>query len=166
MEVRSHKLYYYTAHGVLTAWNSLKAAFTQVENSNFALISRYNVVNLAHVNKYDPVSGDIMCTTPYCTCRALPAERFRINSSNSMRGMHEFRRRLFILSFPIETLIAVLVVSSHSLLKAGWRPKLLATVLFASIVCAYFAVSIIGGALVVSFEQLNSLVFPCDAYCT
>ena len=60
MEVRSHKLYYYTAHGVLTAWNSLKAAFTQVENSNFALISRYNVVNLAHVNKYDPVSGDIM----------------------------------------------------------------------------------------------------------
>ena len=64
------------------------------------------------------------------------------------------------LSFPIETLIAVLVVSSRSLLKAGWRPKLLATVLFASIVCAYFAVSIIGGALVVSFEQLNSLVFP------
>ena len=60
MEVRSHKLYYYTAHGVLTAWNSLKAAFAQVENSNFALISRYNVVNLAHVNKYDPVSGDIM----------------------------------------------------------------------------------------------------------
>ncbi len=60
MEVRSHKLYYYTAHGVLTAWNSLKAAFTQVKNSNFALISRYNVVNLAHVNKYDPVSGDIM----------------------------------------------------------------------------------------------------------
>ena len=64
------------------------------------------------------------------------------------------------LSFPIETLIAVLVVSPHSSLKAGWRPKLLATVLFASIVCAYFAVSIIGGALVVSFEQLNSLVFP------
>lgn len=60
MEVRSHKLYYYTAHGVLTAWNSLKAAFAQVEDSNFALISRYNVVNLAHVNKYDPVSGDIM----------------------------------------------------------------------------------------------------------
>ncbi|OFQ97550.1 LytR/AlgR family response regulator transcription factor [Alloscardovia sp. HMSC034E08] len=60
MEVRSHKLYHYTAHGVLASWNSLKAAFAQVENSNFALISRYNVVNLAHVNKYDPVSGDIM----------------------------------------------------------------------------------------------------------
>ncbi|WP_418968982.1 LytR/AlgR family response regulator transcription factor [Alloscardovia omnicolens] len=59
LEVRSHRLCYYTAQGVYATWNSLKAAFAQVEKYNFALISRYNAINLAHVKQYDATSGDI-----------------------------------------------------------------------------------------------------------
>ena len=64
------------------------------------------------------------------------------------------------LSFPIETLLAVLVVSSRSLLKIGWRPKVLAVGLFISIVGAYFAVALLGGALVLACQPLHALVFP------
>ncbi|OFQ97551.1 sensor histidine kinase [Alloscardovia sp. HMSC034E08] len=64
------------------------------------------------------------------------------------------------LSFPIETLLAVLVVSSRSLLKIGWRPKVLAAGLFISIVGSYFAVALLGGALVLAYQPLHALVFP------
>ncbi|WP_018143212.1 LytR/AlgR family response regulator transcription factor [Alloscardovia criceti] len=59
VEVRSHMLYYHTPARVYTAWKSLTVAAQELKDHSFAAISRYALINLAHVSKFDNSTGDI-----------------------------------------------------------------------------------------------------------
>lgn len=59
VDVRSHMLYYHTTRGTYTAWKSLTAAAEELKDYDFAVISRYVMVSIAHVTKIDTSTGDI-----------------------------------------------------------------------------------------------------------
>lgn len=49
VEVRAHNVYFHTNHGVYKTWDSLKSISSILNPEYFAQISRYEIVNLAHV---------------------------------------------------------------------------------------------------------------------
>ncbi|MFD0705444.1 LytR/AlgR family response regulator transcription factor [Alloscardovia venturai] len=59
IEVRSHMSYYHTTHGVYRAWKSLSAVFRDLKNFDFIEVSRFAIVNMAKVSRFDAAEGDI-----------------------------------------------------------------------------------------------------------